>query len=107
MENSSAYFPLLDQVASGAFDSAESDQDLYNRFLGVLDEDGHLSTPEALSLFKWGLSMRIAAPRIEAHYQYYETGLDAAADIPCDTWVAVGSDRYCSEDLSDGFQETE
>ncbi|MDB5910598.1 MAG: UDP-glucose:Glycoprotein Glucosyltransferase [Massilia sp.] len=48
----------------------------------MLREDGHITDPEALSTFKLALSMRSAAPRIEAHYQFYSTAVEKA--LPTD-----------------------
>ncbi|KAF4456729.1 hypothetical protein F53441_1165 [Fusarium austroafricanum] len=102
-ENSTAYFPLLDKIASGHFQSASSDAELYDRFLEVLQQDDHITTPDALSTFKLALSLRAAAPRIEAHYQYYTTAVgpeskeDSADD--CRAWALVDNKKYCSPTL--------
>ena len=100
-ENSSSYYPLLDRVASGDFASAKTDKELYDRVLRLLAEDGYLSA-DSLSTFKLALSMRTATPRIEAHYQYYETAVSDEYEVACDTWVARDGRRYCTEELSDG-----
>ncbi|KAI0969178.1 UDP-glucose:glycoprotein glucosyltransferase [Xylaria arbuscula] len=103
-ENATSYFPLLDRVAEGAFVDATTDKALYERFLDIVHRDGHLTTPESLSTFKLALSMRAAAPRIEAHHQYYDTAvtpsLDAAKDN-CEEWVLLGEKQYCSATLAD------
>ncbi|KAH7192547.1 UDP-glucose:glycoprotein glucosyltransferase-domain-containing protein [Fusarium flagelliforme] len=102
-ENSTAYFPLLDKIASGYFVSAKSDAELYDQFLEVLQNDDHITTPEALSTFKLSLSLRAAAPRIEAHYQYYSTAVDpepqANGADSCDSWALVDNSKYCSPSL--------
>jgi UDP-glucose:glycoprotein glucosyltransferase len=102
-ENSTAYFPLLDKIAGGHFQSANSDAELYDRFLEVLQQDEHITKPDALATFKLALSLRAAAPRIEAHYQYYTTAVDPVskedATEDCPTWALIGSKRYCSETL--------
>jgi UDP-glucose:glycoprotein glucosyltransferase len=78
--------------------------ELYEKFLGVLQEDGHISSPEALSTFKLALSMRSAAPRIEAHYQYYATGVElhlgSSSPEGCDPWVYFSEKQYCSPALT-------
>ncbi|KAI1261991.1 UDP-glucose:glycoprotein glucosyltransferase [Xylariaceae sp. FL1019] len=106
-ENATAYFPLLDRIADGSFAAATTDQALYTKFLQVLHDDGHITSPPALSTFKLALSLRTAAPRIEAHYQYYDTTVtpslgDAKPD--CDEWVFLTQKQYCSSTLahSDG-----
>lgn len=102
-ENSTAYFPLLDKIAGGHFESANSDAELYDRFLKVLQQDGHVTKPDALSTFKLALSLRAAAPRIEAHYQYYTTAVDSVSkgdtNEDCSTWALIDSKKYCSETL--------
>lgn len=102
-ENATSYFPLLDRIASGYFRSASTDEELYTSFLGILKTDGHIATPEALSTFNLALSLRTAAPRIEAHYQYYRTAVDSTLDhVPdCDLWVLLDGNRYCNPALTD------
>ena len=104
-ENTTSYFPLLDRIADGYFDEARSDEQLYILFRDCLQEDGHLSTPEDLSSFDLALSLHAAAPRIEAHYQYYNTAqkplLGSEDSVRCENWVHVpfSGHRYCSPDL--------
>ncbi|KFA79133.1 hypothetical protein S40288_05689 [Stachybotrys chartarum IBT 40288] len=102
-ENSSAYFPLLDRISSGRFASVTTEADLYASFLDVLREDGHITRPESLSTFKLALSLRSAAPRVEAHYQYYSTAVDTTAgndtSAACLDWVSLEGARYCTPSL--------
>ncbi|GKU02696.1 udp-glucose:glycoprotein glucosyltransferase [Fusarium langsethiae] len=102
-ENSTAYFPLLDKIASGHFASANSDAELYHQFLEVLQEDSHIITRDALSTFKLSLSLRASAPRIEAHYQYYSTAVDPGPQIDdaddCQSWALIDNQKYCSPGL--------
>ncbi|KAL2363048.1 hypothetical protein RJZ56_004079 [Blastomyces dermatitidis] len=102
-ENSTCYFPLLDRIAEGTFAEITTDQGLYERFTQLLQEDGHLTHPEAISLFKFALSLRSTAPRIEAHYQYYNTSVEpslmAAQDAVCTVWAHYDGDQYCSPSL--------
>ncbi|KAH7327820.1 UDP-glucose:glycoprotein glucosyltransferase-domain-containing protein [Stachybotrys elegans] len=101
-ENASSYFPLLDRVASGHFASASSEADLYSKFIDVLREDGHIATPESLSTFNLALSLRSAAPRVEAHYQYYSTAVEPVikdTDTTCLDWVLLEGSRYCTPTL--------
>ena len=99
-ENTTAYFPLLDRIADGTFDDAGTDHDLYERFLKIVHDDGHLRTPESLSSFKLSLAVRSAAPRISAHYQFYNTSVQhslmAAQDAVCQVWVHMDGMQYCS-----------
>lgn len=108
-ENVTSYFPLLDRVADGTFDSALTDKELYDRFLDVVHEDGHLKSPEGRSSFKLSLAIRSAAPRIEAHYQFYNTSvqhsLAAAQDAVCPVWVHFDGKQYCSSDMNRAQQD--
>lgn len=58
---------------------------------------------ESLSSFQFALSLRSAAPRIEAHYQFYSTSIEPMISgiegEQCSTWVHFGGKRYCSPSL--------
>ncbi|KAI9643244.1 killer toxin resistant protein [Ciborinia camelliae] len=101
-ENVSSYFPLLDRIANGYFAKASTDKDLYDKFIQVLQEDGHMDV-EALSSYQLALSMRVAAPRIEAQFQYYHTAAEASIktekDSSCPTWVLFDGHQYCTPTL--------
>ncbi|RAL62043.1 hypothetical protein DID88_002530 [Monilinia fructigena] len=103
-ENVSSYFPLLDRIADGYFAKASTDKDLYEKFIQVLKEDGHMNA-EALSSYQLALSMRVAAPRIEAQFQYYHTAAEASIktekDSSCPTWVLFNGHQYCSPTLDE------
>ena len=109
LENSTSYFPLLDRIARGTFTDIPTERDLYNKFLDVLVNDGHLSDDESLSSFKFALALHAAAPRIEAHYQYYNTSVQpsmmAAQDAACPVWVHMQGKQYCSPALERAQQD--
>lgn len=109
-ENSTAYFPILDRIAEGRFADCNSDQELYNTFLQILREDGHITDAEALSSFQFALSIHSAAPRIEAHYHYYDTSVEPslmiAQDAACPVWVHFDGKQYCSPALDRAQQNT-
>ncbi|KAK0384245.1 hypothetical protein NLU13_8333 [Sarocladium strictum] len=102
-ENSTAYFPLLDRVAEGRFAEAKTDAELYNTFLQVLQDDGHITNADVLSTFNLALSLRSAAPRIEAQYQYYATAVEPrlgqADDETCQSWIQLNEEQYCEPTL--------
>ncbi|KAK7918413.1 UDP-glucose:Glycoprotein Glucosyltransferase [Apiospora marii] len=103
-ENPESYFPLLDRVAGGHFAAASTEKELYELFLETLQNDGLITSPAVLSTFKLALSMRAAAPKIEAHYQYHETAvapLLQETKEKCDDWVLMDGKRYCSPSLVD------
>ena len=102
-ENTTAYFPLLDRIAEGHFDHASTDRDLYNLFKKTLQEEGHLAKPEDISSFEYALSIHAAAPRIEAHYQFYNTTVEPTLkshlDLNCETWLHFNGQQYCDADF--------
>ncbi|KAL8711056.1 MAG: hypothetical protein Q9220_004437 [cf. Caloplaca sp. 1 TL-2023] len=110
-ENSTAYFPMLDRIADGRFLDCTTDEELYATFLHVLQDDGHVTTPEALSSLQFALSIHSAAPRIEAHYQYYNTSVEpslmVAQDAACPVWVYFHGRQYCSPALDRAQQDVE
>ncbi|KAK4222143.1 UDP-glucose:glycoprotein glucosyltransferase-domain-containing protein [Podospora fimiseda] len=100
-DNATAYFALLDRIAKGDFADAKTDKTLYEKFVKVLRDDGHMDA-EALSTFKLALSMRTAAPRIEAHYQYYSTAVESSLvedQEGCAQWFLVDGTQYCTPSL--------
>ncbi|KAF1916336.1 UDP-glucose:glyco protein glucosyltransferas-like protein [Ampelomyces quisqualis] len=106
-ENATAYYPILDRVSQGYFEEYATEQQLYNAFLDLLHHDGHIIEPEALSSFEFALSVRSAAPRIEAHYQFYKTSVEpslaAEQTDACDIWVSFHGKQYCSPQLDEPF----
>ncbi|KAJ5628844.1 hypothetical protein N7490_011072 [Penicillium lividum] len=110
-ENATSYFPLLDRIAGGAFEDAATEKELYDRFLQVVYEDGHLRTPEALSSFKLSLAVRSSAPRIQAHYQFYNTSVQhslmVAQDAVCPVWVHTDGKQYCSSAMERAQQDVQ
>jgi UDP-glucose:glycoprotein glucosyltransferase len=75
-------------------------------FVDVLENDGHITDLETLSSFQFALSVRSAAPRIEAHYQFYNTSvrplLEDEQGDECETWVSFQGVQYCSPQMDDG-----
>ncbi|KAK1753533.1 UDP-glucose:glycoprotein glucosyltransferase [Echria macrotheca] len=100
-DNVTTYFSLLDRVANGDLADAKTDEALYRKFLDILHQDGHM-TAEELSIFKLSLSLRSAAPRIEAHYQFYTTGVEPSLSENqegCDQWFLLDGKQYCTPSL--------
>ncbi|KAH5085410.1 hypothetical protein HBH95_026520 [Parastagonospora nodorum] len=106
-ENGTAYYPILDRVSQGYFDKYATEQDLYTAFVDLLHNDGHITEPEALASFEFALSVRSAAPRIEAHYQFYNTSVEpsllAEQTNACDIWISFGGKQYCSPQFTEPF----
>ncbi|KAL8945096.1 MAG: hypothetical protein Q9211_000369 [Gyalolechia sp. 1 TL-2023] len=110
-ENSTSYFPLLDRIAEGRFLDCGTDQELHATFLQLVQDDGHVTSPEALSSLQFALSIHSAAPRIEAHYQYYDTSVEpslmVAQDAACPVWIHFEGKQYCSPTLDRAQQDVE
>ncbi|KAI9735982.1 MAG: hypothetical protein M1834_001448 [Cirrosporium novae-zelandiae] len=106
-ENSTSYFPILDRIADGYFTDASTDQELYTQFLELLQQDGHIIDPEALSSFQYAVSIHSAAPRIEAEFQFYDASVGssmmAAQDAACPVWIHFNGKQYCSP----GFERSQ
>jgi hypothetical protein len=73
-------------------------------FKKTLQEEGHLAKPEDISSFEYALSIHAAAPKIEAHYQFYNTAVEPTLkgrlDLDCETWLHFNGQQYCDADLS-------
>jgi UDP-glucose:glycoprotein glucosyltransferase len=86
-----------------------TDKELYERFIKVLQDDGHISDAQMLSSYQLALSLRSAAPRIEAHYQYYHTAVEPLIRVKeessCPTWVLLNGLQYCSPSLDEAHGE--
>ncbi|KAL9586116.1 MAG: hypothetical protein Q9212_001097 [Teloschistes hypoglaucus] len=110
-ENATAYFPLLDRIADGYFVDCATDEELYTKFLHTVQNDGHITTPETISSLQFALSVHSAAPRIEAHYQYYHTSVESslmvAQDAACPVWVHFDGKQYCSPALDRAQQDVD
>ncbi|MCJ1471370.1 UDP-glucose:glycoprotein glucosyltransferase 2 [Lambiella insularis] len=109
LENATSYFSILDKIAEGWFADYTNDREIYSAFVRLLQEDGHLPSPDALSSFQLALSIHAAAPRIEAHYQYYNTSVESslmvAQDAACPVWVHFDGKQYCSPTLERAQQD--
>ncbi|CAN9430885.1 unnamed protein product [Alternaria alternata] len=106
-ENATAYYPILDRISEGYFDEKDTQQELYTAFRDLLQSDGHITDPAALASFEFALSIQSAAPRIEAHYQFYKTSvepsLQATQTKACDIWTSFHGKQYCDVHLEESF----
>jgi len=69
----------------------------------LLKNDNLITDSESLSSFELALSIHNAAPRIEAHYQYYKTTIEPMLEKSkaedCETWLAFTGRQFCSPQL--------
>ena len=80
-----------------------------------MQEEGHIASSDALSSFQFALSVHSAAPRIEAHYHYYDKSIEpllnaaqgsgGAQDAACPAWVHFDGKQYCSSTLERAQQD--
>ena len=82
------------------FKNESTDEALYNRFVREAQEGGFLTDPQALSSFNFALSIHSTAPRIEAHYRYYEDSLEPllgkAYKKRCKAWLMWSQKQHCN-----------
>lgn len=94
-------------MSQGYFDEKDTEKELYTAFIELLKGDGHITEPEALASFEFALSVRSAAPRIEAHYQFYRTSVEpsllAEQTKACEIWVSFNGKQFCSPHLEEPF----
>jgi UDP-glucose:glycoprotein glucosyltransferase len=99
-ERPSVYFRILDRIAEGYFNDATTDEQLYKKFVRLLENTNLITDPEGLSTFKLALSIRNSAPRIEAHYQYYRTTIEPLLEKSkakdCVAWLEFTGRQFCS-----------
>ncbi|KAL7270804.1 killer toxin resistant protein [Rhizina undulata] len=98
-ENKNSYFPLLTRIAAGDFASIGSEKALYDLFIHAAQDEGFLRDPEELASFNFALSIHSAAPRIEAHYHYYDTALEPLMgklyNPNCSVWLQWSHKQVC------------
>lgn len=81
-----------------------TDKELYDGFLRLVQDDGHITDPEDISSFQLALSLHAAAPQVEAHFQFYDTYVvpsmvKAPMENECPVWVQFEGKQYCSPAL--------
>jgi UDP-glucose:glycoprotein glucosyltransferase len=100
VEDAGIYWPLLERLSSAEFRTYTTEKEYYERVSSVLQKD-FLRDQVTLGSFDLGLSLHIAAPKIEAYYQFYETNVVpslASYDESCENWVLLGGEQVCSPD---------
>ena len=98
MENTTVFWPLLDSLADLNLGPEITEREFYERVLRTL-KDEFLSDPVTLGSFELGLSLHIAAPKIEAYYQYYRSSVVPSVgesyDDACEAWVHFDGRQIC------------
>ncbi|RIA98379.1 Glycosyltransferase Family 24 protein [Glomus cerebriforme] len=104
VENSTAYYPLIDEfISQELFSSELTDQEVYNEALGVIKSKQYLSTPTSVSILEFSLSLHTTAPAIQAYYHYYNATVvpskqefDDNFNPECDVWVDWYGHQACN-----------
>ncbi|CAG8437569.1 1716_t:CDS:10 [Acaulospora morrowiae] len=103
-ENSSAYFPLVNEfLKGGLFSSKLTVQEVYNSAFDIIEKNQFLSTPTTKSLVEFALSLHTTAPAIHAYYHYYNaTVMPSRSDSnqtfnsDCEVWIDWYDHQACS-----------
>jgi UDP-glucose:glycoprotein glucosyltransferase len=104
LEDPTIYWTLLETLSTPELRGYATEKEYYERVAQTLRER-LLSDPVTLASFELGLSLHIAAPKIEAYYQFYETSvvpsLAGKYDESCENWVLWAGEQICSPDKLD------
>ena len=98
VEDPGIYWALLDTLSSRELREYSTEKAYYERVSKIL-QDKFLSDPVTRGSFELGLSLHVAAPKIEAYYQFYEKNVVpslAAYDPQCENWVYWHGKQICS-----------
>ncbi|KAG9290801.1 hypothetical protein G9A89_011764 [Geosiphon pyriformis] len=113
VENSSAYFPYITELATRGLNSDSSPKELYDTALQILNETNLISLPTTFSFLEFALSLHSAAPTIQAYYQYYDDSVfpskfrnlthddphsKISFNIDCEVWVDWYGIQACNID---------
>ncbi|KAI7864650.1 UDP-glucose:glycoprotein glucosyltransferase-domain-containing protein [Spinellus fusiger] len=93
MENTTAYFSLLSHLSQQPL---LTPQQQYQKCMQALTEQG--LSPQVIDYIQLSLSLHTATPRIEAHYQLYQSTLPKLAnyDPECKVWVQLKDRQLCT-----------
>ena len=97
LENSDAFFPLVDRLTDpGVLSSLEdlSPEALYQAVLGISTGNG-FSNDATLGM---NLALHAATPKIEAFYNYYEDHHSGGPGAECGSWVDWHGQVICDID---------
>ncbi|KAG0163854.1 hypothetical protein DFQ28_011083 [Apophysomyces sp. BC1034] len=94
-ENDTSYFELVGDLLAI---SPNSPKQIYQDALDVAYHRGHVTTQRSIDIVKLGLSLHVAAPRIEAYHQFYNQTIIptiASYDTGCPVWAQVDQIQIC------------
>ncbi|KAK6498113.1 hypothetical protein TWF506_004353 [Arthrobotrys conoides] len=100
LEKPALYFTLLDLIKSGTIKLVDSEKEMYESVVNHV-ETHQLLDHRFIPTWKFCISLREAAPRIEAQYQFYSNRVTPPKGKSCPVWFDDGETRSCNpEDIS-------
>ncbi|KAK6334395.1 hypothetical protein TWF730_003609 [Orbilia blumenaviensis] len=100
LEKPAFYFTLLDLIKSGTIKIVDSDKEMYESVVAHVEKN-ELLDHRFLPTWKFCISLRETAPRVEAQYQYYSNSVDFPKGKSCPVWFDDGETKSCNpQDLS-------
>ncbi|CAG8443499.1 5466_t:CDS:10 [Acaulospora colombiana] len=102
-ENSSAYFPLVNEfLREGLFSSELTAHEIYKSALDVIEKKQFLSAPTTKPLLEFSLSLHTTAPAIHAYYHYYNATVipsknesNQKFNPDCEVWIDWYGKQAC------------
>ncbi|KAK6495184.1 hypothetical protein TWF481_003211 [Arthrobotrys musiformis] len=95
LEEPELYFTLLDLIKSGTIKIGDSDKETYDNVVNHV-EKFQLLDHRFVPTWKFCISLRDTAPRIEAQYQYYTNSVTPPKGKSCPVWFDDGERQSCS-----------
>ncbi|KAJ1656166.1 killer toxin resistant protein [Dispira simplex] len=103
-ESQTAYYPFLTHFTQPQW-RQKTPRTLYEAALEFVRKKHLLDTDSDVALMKWALALHVAAPAVEAYYQYYRdtvvpdmTQTDPQFDNQCSVWVLYQNKQFCTRE---------
>ncbi|KAJ1967039.1 killer toxin resistant protein [Dispira parvispora] len=101
-ESQAAYYPFLTHFTQPQW-RQKTPRSLYEAALEFVRKEHLLDTDADVALMKWALTLHVAAPAVEAYYQYYRDTVvsdmaqtDPEFDNECSVWVLYQNKQFCT-----------
>ncbi|KAF3167177.1 hypothetical protein TWF132_011935 [Orbilia oligospora] len=95
LEEPAFYFTLLDLIKSGTIKLVDSDKEMYESVVNYV-ETHQLLDHRFIPTWKFCISLRETAPRIEAQYQFYSSKVTFPKGKSCPVWFDDGETQSCN-----------
>ncbi|RVD89346.1 uncharacterized protein DFL_000359 [Arthrobotrys flagrans] len=100
LEEPEFYFTLLDLIKTRGINIADSDKEMYDTVVERVEQQ-QLLDHRFIPTWKFCISLRETAPRIEAQYQFYSNSVTFPKGKSCPVWFDDGERQSCNpEDIS-------